>query len=259
MENPQLQLSPAFLALPNLGQPLEVRKIARWRLGARIAIIAVLLAAIPPAVVAARTAWLGEHGLWYAAAGMLFVFAALLAANAYSLATTTVVLYECGLAYGRRGDIRACRWEDIEAVTFEITRHSVNFVPTGTEYKYTLDLKSGERLKLTSDAVTRMGELGDTIREQVAPLIYERCAEAFRGGADIDFGPIRLNLHRGVQDRGEVYAWHDIEEIGLGGGQFIVRRKGTGRLKQTTIPLSAIPNVDVLMALIGETWQPPPS
>jgi len=63
MEAPHLQLSAAFLTLPNLGQPMEVHRLSRWRLSLRVAFIVLLVAGAVPMAFLARAGALEEHGL----------------------------------------------------------------------------------------------------------------------------------------------------------------------------------------------------
>ncbi len=228
-----------------------------WRLSLRIAFIALLLAGAVPMAFLARVGALEEHGLWYGAGG-LFVFVALvLAADTYVRANRIVVLYENGLAYGRSGEVQGWRWEDIDAFTFEITRQYVNFIPTGTFYTYTLDMRDGDRIVLDGN-VSGIKAVGKHVREKVTPLVYDRLAEAFSRGENVDFGPIRLNLTQGLQDRYRLFPWGEIEQVGVGKGYLIVEpRKGSG-LRRTSLPMGAIPNVDVLLALVAEAMPPKP-
>jgi hypothetical protein len=257
MEAPHLQLPAAYLMLPDLGPPIAVHRLARWRLWGRTCIIALLLVGAVPMPVLARIGALEEHGLWYGVLGLFVVVALVLAAETYFRATKTVVLYENGLAYGRRGDVQGWRWDEIEAITFEIVKHSVNFVPAGTSHKYTLDMKGGQRIVL-GDHVSGIKAVGEHIRERVVPLIYQRCAEALKRGENVDFGQIRLSLTQGIQDQNRLYGWADIEQAGAGKGYFIVEpRKGSG-LRRTAVPIGAIPNFDVLMTLVAEAMPPAP-
>lgn len=257
MEAPHLQLPVVFLTLPNLGQPIGVHKLATWRLWSRVGIVVLLLAAAVPMASLARAGALEEHGLWYGAMG-LFVFVALvLAVDTYTRANRIVVLYENGLAYGRGGKVQGWRWEDIEAFAFEITRQYVSFIPTGTFYTYTLDTRGGDRVVLDGN-VSGIKAVGEHIREKAVPLIYDRCAEALDRGEDVDFGPIRLNLTQGIQDRDRLYPWGEIEQVGLGNGYFVVEPKKGSGLRGASLPIGAIPNVDVLLALIAEAMPPKP-
>jgi hypothetical protein len=257
MQPSHLNLPADYLTLPGLGQPIEVHRLARWRLWIRAAVIALLLAGTVPMPFLARAGAMGDHGLWYAVAGMFLFFAVLFAVETYFRATKTVVLYENGLAHGSRNKVRGWRWDQIEALTFQITRQSVNFIPVGTSHKYTLDMTDGERLVL-DDNVSGIKAVGEHVREKVTPLIYERYAQALNRGENVDFGPIRLNLAQGIWDRDRLYAWGDIDQVGAGKGYFIIEPKKGSSLRRTAVLIGDIPNFDVLMALIAEAMPPGP-
>jgi hypothetical protein len=139
------------------------------------------------------------------------------------------------------------RWDRIPAVYQNITKHYRNSVYTHTTHQYTVDAPGG-RLVLT-DFWDRITVLGETIEREVTRAQLPVAIESLRRGEAVRFGDLSVQATGLTSERRGMLPWTDIEKVQVRGG-FIEVSKAGKWLSWSNSPVSRIPNVFVLLALV---------
>jgi hypothetical protein len=144
----------------------------------------------------------------------------------------------------------------VTAVAASRTRHSVNFIPVGSTYRYTIDLDTGERKVLTTHNTAHVESVGEHVIQKVMPRIFEECAKAFDRGEEVEFGPVVIGRDLGIKCREKVFPWEEIGTIDVGEGQFICARAGGGWGSRVSIAIGDIPNFEALHGILTSLMAP---
>jgi hypothetical protein len=182
---------------------------------------------------------------------VLFLLGLLVIWSFYSNAKKAAVLYENGVAYSDRKGMRAWRWDEINSMTVAVTKHYTNGIYTGTTHVYTLIKKDGEKFVL-NDTIADVEQLAGKIGEKIYPLLYHEYADAFNAGKPLLFGPVKISKAGGIQIGKKQYSWSEIAEVGIRKGILSVKKKDGGWFSGATAMASAIPNLQVLLAIIHQ-------
>ena len=161
-----------------------------------------------------------------------------------------VVLYQKGLAYNSFKGVQDWRWEDVHYFFLSITKHYYNGVPTGTTHIYTMQKADGSRLVL-SDTFSKVEELGDAIQKNVFSFQYERIVNMIKQGQPVVLGPIMLNKD-GIQMDKKMYAWGEVEQIGIQRGLVSIKKRGGGWFSGASTQVARIPNLNPLLAVVDQ-------
>lgn len=183
-------------------------------------------------------------------AGMLFLLGLVAGWSAYVNWNRGVVVYERGFAVRDRKGVRAWRWEDLLSLTSAVTRHYTNGIYTGTTHAYTLIDRRSERLKL-GDAYVRVEDLARAIEQGLFPVLYERAAGQYNAGQALAFGPAAISK-AGIQIGKKTYPWTEVQQVSVQQGSLKVSKKGGGWFSGAAAPVSAIPNLGVLLSIIDQ-------
>lgn len=258
------ELPERFLAVTSLGPPVAVYRMAAWKKALMLAgaVIFAAAACSAPFLAAAGVGDMTRE--WYIGGAVVLLFAVGLAALVWMRGRNAFVMYEEGFAWKKGGAMLVHRWDQVAAITSAVTKMTVNFIPAGTSHKHTLDMKTGEKLVLTDNTVAQVGHVAAHIRENVVPLLFSEYAERYNRGENLEFGPIVIGQSLpGIQHKSDVIPWVEIEGTGVHEGSLMIRKAGRGVFRNTLVPVSTIPNFDVLMAVLegvsgpAEPEQPP--
>lgn len=160
--------------------------------------------------------------------------------------------YADGFVYRRNNQETVALWNDVATVCEAAESRSVNGIPVGTFYKYTIELKDGKRIG-TSERLAAMETFGRTIRGQLFPRLFVETVEHYNAGADVNFGEISVNK-AGIAYRRKFLPWADLRETQLINGHLKII--GTdGKKAWATMALAKIPNNFVLTALLDDIFK----
>lgn len=160
--------------------------------------------------------------------------------------------YADGLVYRRNNQETAARWNDVADVYEAAESRTVNGIPVGTFYKYTIEFKDGRRIK-TSERLAEMEMFSRTIRSQLFPRLFVEAVERYNSGAEVKFGEISVN-QSGIKYRQKVLPWGDLGETQLINGHLIILSTD-GKKSWATVALARTPNYFVLTALLEDIFK----
>lgn len=183
-------------------------------------------------------------------AGLLLLFGILAAVNAYQSWNKSVVVYEKGLAYSDNKGVQTWGWHEVEWFFFSITKHYHNGIYTGTTYLYTLQKADGSKLKL-DNKFKKVEALGQFVGQKVAPIQYDRLVQKLRSGQTVVLGPIAISKDYITLGK-KNYPWGEVEQVGIQKGYMNIKKKGGGWFSGASSPVSAIPNLDALFAVVNQ-------
>jgi hypothetical protein len=188
--------------------------------------------------------------LIFAILGLLLIIASIYTFS-YSVIYKSwrVYVFEQGFLFKKGNETpQPFRWDQIEAVWYQVTRHYTNGIYTGTSHRYQVKRKDGYQVVLT-DRFANVGNLGDTISDQVTRTLLPQVIAAYSAGQTITFGPLSVNQQGLVNMLGHVLPWSEIKGIDIQRGYIAVSRAGKW-LKWSNEPVRRIPNAFVFIALV---------
>lgn len=171
--------------------------------------------------------------------------------SAYSNWHKTVVVYENGLVFLDRKGVKTIRWEEVDTMTSQVTKHYTNGIYTGTTHLYIIVKKDQERIGL-DDRIKDVEKAAGMIRQKVFPLLYKRYSEAYNTGQPVVFGPVMISRAGGYQVGKKQFLWEEIDSITLQQGTIKVSRRNGGLFSGSNTLASTIPNVEILLAIIDQ-------
>jgi hypothetical protein len=185
-------------------------------------------------------------------AAIHLAFAVPLAVAALWTSRLRVVLHPEGLCYSSLLGEKQVRWDDVQRFYYRATKRSVNFIPIGTYYWFRFVNPQGQKISFGS-GIANPSSLATKLLELTHIPLVKRVASQFDSGADVDFGPIRLNRQSGVMvkkswGRLKHIPWNEVHSYAIQRGHFYIWRVGE---KRTTGPvIAAVPNAFALLGLL---------
>jgi uncharacterized protein DUF6585 len=182
-----------------------------------------------------------------------------LAAVALWMSRRRVVLYPEGLSYSSLFAEKQIRWDDLQRFYYRATRRSVNFIPIGTYYWFQLVDSQGQKVRFGT-GLAEMASLANKLLELTQRPLLNRIVSQFGSGADVDFGPIRVNRQSGIVvkkswGRLKHIPWNELQSYAIQRGHFYIWRAGE---KRTTGPaIAKVPNAFALLGLLNIIFKPP--
>lgn len=138
------------------------------------------------------------------------------------------------------------RWDQIQGMWQEVTRHYRNGIYTGTTHKYTIQRLDGQKV-IFNDKFKQVEKLGDALSGAITDFLLPRALASYNAGQVLNFGPLSVSK-QGVSNSKETLPWHEIKEFGVNRGYISVRKEGKW-LNWSTIAVAKIPNFFVFIAL----------
>ena len=160
-----------------------------------------------------------------------------------------VYVYDRGFVHKKGNEAaQPFRWEQIEAVWYNVVRHYRNGIYTGTTHNYRVRRQDGYEVVL-NDRFTNVAALGDTVSNQVTGAKMPLVIAAYNAGQTITFGPLSVS-RQGIQNaNGTLLPWPEIKDISIQRGYVAVSRAGKW-LRWSSQPVRNIPNVFLFIALV---------
>lgn len=175
----------------------------------------------------------------------------------YLLLSIRVSLHTEGIVYQSCLGSKEMRWEEVEKFYYSATRQRVNFVPVGTYYTYKLVGAGGMKISF-GNRIARASEAGNHLIELTGKPLFERLAAIYNSGAELDFGPIKLQRERGFRLK-RLFRWQElplnqVASYRIEAGQVYIFK--VGQKYSTGFAVSQVPNAFVLHALLDAIYQP---
>jgi hypothetical protein len=158
-----------------------------------------------------------------------------------------VYVFEHGFVQVTRKGPVANRWDAMRFVYQEIVNIRAYGISTGTNYKFTITMTDGRKVKLTH-LTTDMAALGPVIQTGVAAAQVPRAIEVLRQGQIIYFGEIGLSVEGITVNQKEPVPW---AESGVNVAQGYVRVFRAGkRMPVGNVAAKKIPNLATFLTLV---------
>lgn len=167
--------------------------------------------------------------------------------RAFSDRGLVVGLYENGVAHHAANNLRQVRWDQVDAIFQNVTRHYRNGIYTGTTHVYTVLTRERERL-VFDDRLKDVEQLGSQLQQAISNVLYPAYVTALNNGQKVQFGPLALDRER-LYAGNKNLAWSEIKAIKLQAGQIQVKKEG-GWFNWSTASVPQIPNFFVFYQLI---------
>lgn len=152
-----------------------------------------------------------------------------------------VYIYEHGFIYTRGSQAPGVfRWDQVEAIWFQIVRRYYNGIYMGTNYKYRVRRQDGVEVIL-NDRFTNISALGELVNEQISQTKLPQVVAAYDAGQTIAFGSLSLSKQGLSNAKGTLLPWQEIKDVAVQDGVISVR-KANKWLNWSNQPMSDIPN-----------------
>jgi hypothetical protein len=159
----------------------------------------------------------------------------------------SAVLFQNGFAYCDGDEVQPIAWGDVATILAQTTQVMYyGIIPTNKYHYFHLWTISGKKIKL-DNSFNGTEELGKLISKNVTPLQVEKFNLALDQGQVIPFGPIAIGRAQGIQIKGDLYGWNEIQEISESKGELKIKTHQNGNVKTIKELANAIPNRDAFM------------
>jgi hypothetical protein len=185
--------------------------------------------------------------------GLLLLAVGIAAANGAARRwKKTLVIYEGGIAVRSQAGIATCKWVEAASLRIAISERTFSGVRLGTEKKITLVRADGERICFDED-IRGADEALEKIRGWLLPILYERYVPEFEEGHAFVFGPIEIQKDAGVTLKQKTLSWDALQKAAVDQGTLrLSANDSTGKLKQVSVPVAEIPNLDLMLVFIRQ-------
>lgn len=178
----------------------------------------------------------------------------------YWLFSLNVSLHPEGITYQSCLGAKEMRWDEVEKFYYSATRQSVNFIPIGTYYGFRLISKDGRKISF-GNAIQRPGVAGNKLIELTGKPLFQRLADLYNAGTELDFGPIKLSRDGGFRLR-RLFRWkqlplNQVASYRIDAGRFYIFK--VGQKYASGFAINQIPNAFVLLVLLDSIYQYQPA
>lgn len=188
---------------------------------------------------------------WVIGALVAFIIAFLIIWSIYKRRKQGAVVFTNGFAYSNRKGVQTWRWDQVQDVTANVTRHYTNGIYTGTTHIYTLIKSTGEKLVI-NDTLREVEALYTHLQNNTLQHRYQTKADAYNRGETVTFGPVTISKQGGITLGKKSYKWDEIEEVGINKGVLSIKKKDGGWFSGASATAGAIPNLHVLLSIINQ-------
>lgn len=157
-------------------------------------------------------------------------------------------LYEGGFAYNDRKGLKQCRWDEIDAVWQNVTKHYRNGIYTGTTYLYTIQLRDKTRITLNNQ-LPKIEALGKAVSVGTANALFPRYAADLRSGQRVSFGPLAMDAN-GLYSGNKSVLWNEIKAVKIQQGVISVKKEG-GWFNWASVTVPQVPNFWIFYDLVS--------
>jgi hypothetical protein len=261
-----VRLPDAFKKVQGLGTPLEVYPLKNGfliRAGGLVLASLCILGGIAAAGLSGLDAYnrYYRHGpavIWRGLALplvlelVLIVLGVIVASGVAGRWRQTLALYEQGLAMRDRAGLVTCKWAETASLRIDLSRRTFAGIGLGTMHRVTLVREDGERISFDGE-LAQADDALEKIRARLLPILYERFEPQFESGQAFVFGPIELQKQQGIRLKQKALDWPSLQKAIIDQGKLqLASSDSNGKIKEITIPVADIPNLDLLMAFIRQ-------
>ncbi len=181
-------------------------------------------------------------------AGAALVIGALALWEAWRRWPVAAALYEDGFAYNQRKGLQQTRWDQVEAVWQNVTKHYYNGIYTGTTHVYTVRTQDQTKFVL-DDKLQKVEDLGRAVQQGASNALFPRYIQALQSGQRLNFGPLGLDREKLYSGNKEL-PWSEIKAIKVDRGTISVKKeKGWFSWASVTVP--QIPNFFIFLEIVS--------
>lgn len=187
---------------------------------------------------------------WFILSSFALVVFFLLVTYRLLLARTSVAIHDRGLVLKLIPlTTRRLTWEQLAGVASQAVQEKFLTRPLRSYHEAVLIPSSGRPVHLPRQ-MERLPELISRIKASLYPRLLPALQAGFESGQWLFFGPAAIQKES-LQIRGRKMPWKDVERILVQQGCLVVEFRGEAHPSQS-IPLSQIPNVELLLQLIQQ-------
>jgi hypothetical protein len=144
--------------------------------------------------------------------------------------------------------VRACRWEEIDAV-WELPEPNNDGAAAAAAGVCVVQANSGDRFVFSNERLCQVESLTELIQRELCRRRFAQALEAFRIGAKLGFGPVTIAT-QGLTHGDEVVPWSTIDRVHASEGFIRINQGGKWICWQRALT-SEIPNLLLFLTLIG--------
>jgi hypothetical protein len=160
---------------------------------------------------------------------------------------TQVLIFQKGLARVRDGKVETVRWESIQGMWQNVTKHYTNGVYTGTTHVYTLQTNDGKKY-VFNDSIKQAEQLGTQLQNVITSIRLPEAYSAFQSGQTVNFGPLSIS-QSGVSKGNQTVPWNEIQGVEVVKGHVKFKKQGAW-FNFANVGVSQIPNLFVFLSLV---------
>jgi hypothetical protein len=158
-----------------------------------------------------------------------------------------VLIFDQGFSQTRDGKTDDVRWNDVNAVWQNVTKHYRNGVYTGTTHVYTIETNDKRRF-VWNDVIKEVEKLGEIMQNAVTNIRLPEAFNAYQSGQTVSFGPLAVNSV-GISKGNQTVPWTEIKGVQVEKG-FIRVKKQDAWFNFANVPTSSIPNLFIFLSLV---------
>jgi hypothetical protein len=162
---------------------------------------------------------------------------------------TRVLLFDQGFTQIIKGEMNDVRWNEINAVWQNVTKHYTNGVYTRTTHVYTLQTTTGKRF-VWNDAIKNVEQLGIAMQNAVTKIRLPEVQSAYQAGQTITFGPLSVSL-AGLSKGNQTVSWTEIKGVQVEKGYIRVKKQDAW-FNFAKVATSSIPNLFIFLTLVDQ-------
>ena len=182
---------------------------------------------------------------------VLLLITLITAWNAYDNWRRRLLVFQDGLLFVDRRGKQEWRWDEIQCLRYRITRRSSLLFSSRLDHRYIVYKQDGRSITIDS-RFQNAGQLGEKIRRQIFPRLYDQINREFCSGKPVIFGEVTLSFTEGIKIGKTAYSWASIKSCELEQGSLKINIEDAGKASQLRIPGYDIPNLDVFLTILSE-------
>ncbi len=187
----------------------------------------------------------GNNALLFAGIGLVYaVPGALWLVGTIRKRDLRVAVSPEGFSYTKAGRTDFIHWDDIAVVRQAITRVQHSFTVRSCK----VQLHDGRRITF-NNALYNVGQLINTVQQEVTPRILARARQDYEAGQAVPFGKLSIS-QAGISKGGKTLPWNQVERVTVDKGTITVKKRGR-LLKWASVTVAEMPNFFVFAHLVG--------
>lgn len=159
------------------------------------------------------------------------------------------MVYHDGLAVIAPTGLQKWQWQHWASLAVDRQQRSILGQVYSIRQRYLLVDRMGDCLVL-DDRLEGLQDLGVLLEQNILPGLLEDAERRYRAGEMIPFGPLQVQRDHGLQHADRYIPWMMLAQLVVRRGYLEVHLK-KGMVRTVVLPVSKLPNLPVLLALVG--------